>query len=75
MKIVLGRDVFNSPEFNEFCRRFGIATELPTRRMTITIDLDGALSVQQEYLGTDNKKAFDVTTSLSKEYREYQSAE
>lgn len=75
MKVVLGRDVFNSPEFNEFCRRFGIATELPTRHMTIRIDFDGVLSVEQEYLATDNKKVVDVTTSLSKEYREYQSAE
>lgn len=49
---IAGYDVYNSPEFEAFARKFGIAWDLNTVNMTIHLPADGPMSVIQEYRGS-----------------------
>jgi hypothetical protein len=51
---VVGYEVWACPEFQAFCRRFGIHWDLLTIEMVITLEADGLVMVQQKYRGADN---------------------
>lgn len=44
--------VWKSPEFMAFCARFGIAWGLRTKKMVITLEVEGAMTVEQTYQAT-----------------------
>lgn len=48
-----GADVYHWPEFKAFAKRLGIAHELPTLNITITIPVDGVVVVAHDYQGED----------------------
>lgn len=64
-----GTEVYQSEEFQAFCKKFGIAWELSTTRMVITIDFDEMLQVEQRYLPGDRKETADTTNCHNKVWR------
>lgn len=48
-RVVHSSHVYMSEEFQGFCRRFGIAWDIRTVAMTITLPADGLMSVDQSY--------------------------
>ncbi len=65
-----GYEVYHSPEFKALCDRFGIAFELPTKVITITLTIDEA-TVSQTYpcFGDAKLLVVDTTTFQSKTYK------
>lgn len=51
--VVDGYSVYSWPEFKAFCKRAGILWDVGTRTLTITLQEDALLVVQQEYIGRD----------------------
>lgn len=67
IKTTSSYDVYRSPEFVAFCRRFGIAHELGTRDLTIRLPFEGVLTVVHEYLPSQLERT-DTTTNHNNEY-------
>ena len=69
---VTGFEVYRSPEFKAFCKRFGIAWGLPTKHMVITIEED-CMRVDQEYLagehGGSPPGVIDTTSAHNVQWR------
>lgn len=65
-KPITGYEMYRWPEFKALCARLGIAWDLPTGDMVITIPQDGMVMVQHEYqarVPKDADKAAIVDTS------------
>jgi len=50
---VFGREVYHWPEFRAFAERLGLEYELPTTEITITIPLEGLVTIAHDYHGKD----------------------
>ncbi len=44
-------DVYHWPEFQAFCRRLGVAYDLPTLDLTITMRFDETVEIAHKYRG------------------------
>lgn len=55
-------EVYLSPEFEAFCKRFGILWDLRTVNMTIELPVGEAMVIKQTYRGTDNVGAGSAET-------------
>ncbi len=49
----VGNRVFKWPEFLALCERLEVDLTLPTRRITISVGLNEAVEIQQDFLGRD----------------------
>lgn len=70
---ISGWEVYNSPEFKALCKRFGIAVELPTHTLVLTLT-EEELIVDQRYkpiypIQVDPDQVVDTTNLHNQEYR------
>lgn len=74
MNPVQAIDVYQSPEFQAFCKRFGIAHELQTMDMVLTITFKEGLVVTQTYRATEGPRpvTMETTTLHNDEYETHQ---
>lgn len=61
-------EVYKSPEFQAFCKRFGIAWDLATLDLVITFKRDSLLEVSQVYVLRPEKDVVDTTNAHNREY-------
>ena len=52
-KFPTSAEVLAWPEFKALCERLGVAHELPTTLLTIQLEMDEAVKIQQIYLGEE----------------------
>lgn len=70
---ISGYEVYRSPEFKAFCKRFGVAWGLKTKALTIRLTED-LMTVTQEYVGEEARPGqrspfIDTTTAHNETFR------